>query len=167
MMPSTDEPQLNIEPEGAAGRLNPLPSPQTMNLTTTGAERMYSPLMGGTATLQQVSFTGIMSSRLIAQLVHCDPVCLCCTEQQRLFCSFLSAVKVSAFDTPHGATAVYSPAAKGGVTRSWWPHVFPSQGSCQADSSHSWYVVTQGVSVAQAVLRRSALHAFGVQGFGL
>ena len=27
-------------------------------------------------------------------------------------CSFLSVVKVSASDTPHGATAVYSPAAR-------------------------------------------------------
>ena len=64
MMPSTDEPQLNIEPEGAAGRLNPLPSPQTMNLTTTGAERMYSPLMGGTATLQQRWFAVFYSMKV-------------------------------------------------------------------------------------------------------
>ena len=44
---------MNLEPEGAVGRLNPLPSPQMMNTTTMGIERTYPPLAGGTDTLQQ------------------------------------------------------------------------------------------------------------------
>ena len=43
---------MNLEPEGAVGRLNPLPSPQMMNTTTMGIERTYPPLAGGTDTLQ-------------------------------------------------------------------------------------------------------------------
>ena len=84
-----------------------------------------------------------MSSRLIAHLVHCDPGCLCCTEQQRLFCSFLSAVKVSPVTRimERLQSTVQQPWES--RLRSWWPHWFPPQGSCQADSSHSWYIVTQ------------------------
>ena len=90
-----------------------------------------------------------------------------CPHKAATFCLYFPVGGQGSFDTPHGATAVYSPAAMGGSTRSWWPHGFLSQGSCQADSSHSWYIVTQGVCVAQAVLCRSALDAFGVQGSGL
>ena len=45
---------MNLEPEGAVGRLNPLPSPQLMNTTTTGTERLYTPL-GGADTLQHIT----------------------------------------------------------------------------------------------------------------